>query len=122
MIDEQADTDRIVAYLGSQRRFSSGLFGAVFSRAVSRGKKMFVFFSDPDLLERSLTSGFTERPGFITVNVADWHLLASALGVKGSPAGEFERPRCRPAKPLVHRELATAVGRPDVIPMFEACC
>ena len=83
MIDEYADTDRIVAYLGSQGRFPAGLFGAVVSRTVSRGKKMFAFCCDPDLLECCLTSGFTERPGFITVNVADWHLLASALGVKG---------------------------------------
>lgn len=87
MIDEDADTDRIVAYLGSQGRFPSGLFGVVLSRAVSRGKKVFAFCADPDLSEHCLASGFTERPGFITVHVANWHLLASALGVKNLQQG-----------------------------------
>ena len=82
MIDEHGDTDRIVAYLGAQGKFPSELLGAVVSRADSRGKKAFAFSSDPDLSEFCLASGFTERPGFLTVNVANWRLLASALRVK----------------------------------------
>jgi hypothetical protein len=87
MIDEHGDTDRIVAYLGAQSKFPSGLLRAVFSRAASRGKKMFAFSSDADLSELCLASGFAERPGFLTVNVADWQLLASALRVKDQPPG-----------------------------------
>ncbi len=87
MIDEQADTDRIIGYLGSQRKFPSDLLGAVLSQAAARGKKVFAFCADPDLSEFCLASGFTERPGFLTVNVADWPLLAAALRVRDSQQG-----------------------------------
>ena len=87
MIDEHGDTDRIVAYLGANGRFPLGLFGAALSRAASRGKKMFAFCSDPDLSQFCLASGFTERPGFLTVNVANWQLLSSALHVKSLQQG-----------------------------------
>jgi len=87
MIDEHGDTDCIVAYLGAQGTFPSGLLGAALSRAASRGKKMFAFCSDPDLSKFCLSWGFTERPGFLTVNVANWQLLSSALRVKGLQQG-----------------------------------
>ncbi len=87
MIDEHGDTDRVVAYLGAQGKFPSELLGAVLRRADSRGKKVFAFSSDPDLSEFCLASGFTERPGFLTANVADWQLLASALRVKDQRPG-----------------------------------
>jgi hypothetical protein len=89
MIDEHGDTDRIVAYLGAEGTFPSGLLGAALSRAASRGKKMFAFCSDPDLSKFCLAFGFTERPGFLTVNVTDWPLLSSRLRVKGpQPQGD----------------------------------
>ena len=87
MIEEHGDTDRIVAYLGAEGKFPFDLLGAVLRRATSRGKKMFAFCSDSKLAKFCLASGFTMRPGFLTVNVADWQLLASALRVKDQPPG-----------------------------------
>ena len=99
MIDEQGDTDRIVGYLGAQGKFPCGLLDAAFSRAASRGKKMFVFSSDPDLSECCLGSRFTERPGFLTVSVADWQLLASALGVRDLQQEDLKAAMADPQSP-----------------------
>jgi len=99
MIDEHDDTDRIVAYLGAYGSFPSGLIGAALSRAASRGKKMFAFCSDPDLSKFCLTSGFTERPGFLTVKVANWQLLALALHVKGLQQGNSNELVADPQSP-----------------------
>jgi len=99
MIDEHGDTDRILAYLGAQDKFPSGLLGAVFSRAASRGKKMFVFSGDPDLSKLCIASGFAERPGFLTVNVADWQLLAAALRIEGRQLGNSNAVVADPQSP-----------------------
>jgi hypothetical protein len=99
MIDEHGDTDRIVAYLGARGKSPSELLGAVLSRADSRGRKVFAFSSDPELSEFCLASGFTERPGFLTANVADWQLLASALGVKDQQQGNSNAVVADPQSP-----------------------
>jgi hypothetical protein len=80
VLEEFADTERILAYLGPRGTFPRDLMNAVVCRAASRNKKCFTFSSDPALSEFCSGSGFTKRSGFLTANIANWELLASAIG------------------------------------------
>jgi hypothetical protein len=81
VLEKHATTDRINASWGSSRERERRFLSNLRARALTEGRKVFVFSTDFDFSASCKEAGFLERPGFLTAIVTDLQRLGHALEV-----------------------------------------
>jgi hypothetical protein len=89
-IEQVNDTDRIqlMACPANDDRSAETFLAALLARALDRGRRMFLYTTNPTVFSVTQRLGLGHKPGFITLLVADEGRLREAAGVTAEWSGD----------------------------------